>query len=312
MRFKDVTGCASATILLLSASALVPFIGPFFGLLTPLPFLLYATKLGLYQGLKIGAVTLVIVGLIASLAGYPQMVFFCLEFCFLGMAIAEIFRRKLSFPFTILWGTLLMLFMGSIILTLMGVVNEMGPLEMISKYFQDNLQATVQSYEQLGLDPEQALQIEEYGKVVVNIIAKLYPSLMIIGTASIVWVNVVISKPLFRLGNLEYPDFGPLDQWHSPELMVWGVIAAGFASLLLKGAVQILAINALIVMVVIYVFHGISIVLFFLKKYNAPSWIRFGIYFLIIFQQIFLLGLAVAGLFDQWIDFRKIRKKQEQ
>ena len=125
-------------------------------------------------------------------------------------------------------------------------------------------------------------------------------------------MNVVISKPLFRIGNLEYPAFGPLDQWQAPELMVWGVIAAGFASFLLKGIVQILAINALIVMVVIYVFHGISIVLFFLKKYNAPSWIRFGIYFLLIFQQIFLLGLAIAGLFDQWIDFRKIRKTQEK
>ncbi|MFH1491258.1 MAG: DUF2232 domain-containing protein, partial [Pseudomonadota bacterium] len=72
-----------------------------------------------------------------------------------------------------------------------------------------------------------------------------------------------------------------------------------------------LAINALIVMLVIYVFHGLSIVLFLLNKYRVPQWMRVGAYFLILFQQIFLIGLCIAGLFDQWIDFRKIHRRSE-
>jgi hypothetical protein len=38
---------------------------------------------------------------------------------------------------------------------------------------------------------------------------------------------------------------------------------------------------------------------------------RIGIYFLIIIQQLFLAVLALAGLFDQWIDFRKIHRRVE-
>jgi uncharacterized protein YybS (DUF2232 family) len=127
----------------------------------------------------------------------------------------------------------------------------------------------------------------------------------------VVWVNVVISRPLFRMGNIRYPDFGPMDRWQAPEFMVWGVIAAGFALFFPKASIRLLAINSLIVLSVIYIFHGLSIVLFFFNKYRVPTWARLGSYILIILQQIFLVGLAFAGLFDQWIDFRKIHKKEE-
>ena len=135
---------------------------------------------------------------------------------------------------------------------------------------------------------------------------------MIVGTGFVVWINIVISRPLYRLTNLKYPEFGPMDKWHAPELMVWGVIASGFALFLSIPGVKLVAINGLIVMLAIYVFHGLSILLFFLNKYRVPSWLRFGIYFLIFFQQIFLIVLALAGLFDQWLDFRKIRLKKSE
>jgi uncharacterized protein YybS (DUF2232 family) len=62
-------------------------------------------------------------------------------------------------------------------------------------------------------------------------------------------------------------------------------------------------------MMAIYLFHGLSIILFFLNKYNVPSWIRAGVYILIMVQQLFLGVLALAGLFDQWVDFRKIHRR---
>ena len=85
--------------------------------------------------------------------------------------------------------------------------------------------------------------------------------------------------------------------------------AMGFAIFFPITKIQFVAINSLIVMSVIYVFNGLSIVMFFFNRYNIPSWARFGVYALIIVQQMFLFVLALAGLFDQWIDFRKLHKK---
>jgi len=311
MKAADIIGCAGSAVLLLFASAWIPFIGPFLSLLTPLPFLYYATKLGLHQGLKIAAITLLLAGLIARLAGYPQIIIFCFEFSLIGLILSEIYRRKFTFGLTIFWGTCSALIIGAIFLSLIALSKKMGPMEMILGYFQSNLRETIQAYEEMGLDQEKVIQLQEYGKMLTEIIAKVYPALSIVGGGLFVYVIVVLSRPLFRLRTLPYPDFGPMDRWQSPELMVWGFIVAGFALFLSIGGIRLLAINALIVMSVIYVFHGLSIVLFFLNKYNVPLWIRFGVYFLILFQQIFWVALAIAGLFDQWIDFRKIHKRAE-
>jgi len=93
--------------------------------------------------------------------------------------------------------------------------------------------------------------------------------------------------------------------------MVWGLIGSGFALFLSATGIKTLAINSLIVMLVIYAFQGLSIVLFFLNRYNVHPLGRLGVFFLIIFfQQVFFIGLSLGGLFDQWINFRKLFEKR--
>ena len=299
----------TATVLLI-ASGWVPFAGPFLSLLTPLPFLYYTAKFGLREGVKALVICLLAVGLIGNLSGFSQAVFLCLEFGLLGLIISEIFRRKLTIGRTILWGTGLMLLLGFVILTGVGLTKNMGPIELVLGYLQSNLKGTVDVYEHMGGGEEKAVQLRQFAKALMEIITRIYPSLVIIGTGFVVWLNVVLSRHVFRLGNLSYPQFATTDRWWAPEYMVWGVIAAGFSLFLPVSGIRWVSINALIVLLTVYVFHGLSIVLFFLNKYRVPSWIRLGVYFLILFQQIFLFVLALAGLFDQWIDFRKIRHRR--
>jgi uncharacterized protein YybS (DUF2232 family) len=299
----------TATVLLI-ASGWVPFAGPFLSLLTPLPFLYYTAKFGLREGIKALLICLLAVGVIGNLLGFPQVVFLCLEFGILGLVISEIYARELTLGRTILWGTGLMLLLGFVILTGIGLTKNMGPIELVMGYLQSNVKGTVGVYEHMGGGQEKAVQLRHFAKTFMEIIARIYPSLVIVGTGFVVWLNVVLSRHVFRLGNLRYPQFAPTDRWWAPEYMVWGVIAAGFSLFLPVSGIRWVAINALIVLLSVYVFHGLSIVLFFLNKYRVPSWIRLGVYFLILFQQIFLLLLALAGLFDQWIDFRRVRHRK--
>jgi uncharacterized protein YybS (DUF2232 family) len=309
MKMTDLLGCVSASLLLLMTSVWIPFIGPFFSLLTPLPFLYYTSKLGPREGVKIVGITLALVGVISYGTGTFQLAFFCLEFSLLGFFISEIYRRGFTFGLTILWGTGAMLLVGAAFLLLIGLSQNMGPLELLRHHFQGNLEETIRMYEDTGLDQEKITQVRAWAKAVMDMIMRIYPALLIIGTGFMVWVNVVISRPLFRIGGLKYPDFGPMDRWQAPDHMVWALILAGFASFLPSTGIRWLAINTLLVLVVIYFFHGLSILLFFLNKYHIALWIRIGIYVLILFQWVFMVILALAGLFDQWIDFRKIHKK---
>ena len=140
----------------------------------------------------------------------------------------------------------------------------------------------------------------------------VYPALAVIGTGFVVWINVIISGPLLRIRNLPHPDFGPMDRWSAPETMVWGLIVAGFSLFLPWPSLRSVALKEVMVFLVVYFFHGLSILVFYLNKRRVPSWIRMGIYALILFQQIFAIVLALAGLFDQWIDLRRIHPKKEE
>lgn len=312
MTISNIVGCTGSLILVLLASTMVPFIGPFVSLLTPLPFLFYLCKLGPGNGIKVCFVALLIIGIATKLLGQPHLVIFCLEFGIMGLILSELFRREFPYSITILWGTLLMLLVGSVFMLFVSMTKGATPVEMVVTYLQVNLDTAIDMYEKEGLNPEMVEQLKNIGPIITALIKKIYPSLIVIGTGFIIWVNIVVSKPLFRLKGVKYPDLGRADMWKAPEYLVWVLIAAGFSKFLSVSALDFTATNALIIISVVYAFHGLSIVLFFLNKYNANVWTRVIIFSLIAFQSLFMIVLAVMGLFDQWVDFRKINIRRAQ
>jgi len=297
-------------MVLLLASVWIPIAGPFFSLLTPLPFLYYSAKLGVSQAVKLTCVSILVAGSIAAITRQSQLIFLCFEFSVLGLILSEIFRRKMSIGTSVLLGTCLLLLMGLLVLAVAGLRKNLGPLEMVYAYLLESLEETARIYTQVGADPEKAGALQETLKALKEVVALIYPSLMIVGSAFVVWLNVIMSRPLFIKRNLEVPDFGALDRWQSPEIMVWGLIAAGFSLFLSFSPLRLVAVNALVIMLAIYFFHGLSVLLFYLNKYRVPPWMRVGVYALILLQQILVVGVTMAGLFDQWIDLRRIHQKK--
>jgi uncharacterized protein YybS (DUF2232 family) len=312
MKAHQVLGCVGTASVLLLASVWIPIVGPFFSLLTPLPFLYYSAKLGVSQAVKLTCVSILVAGLIAAFTRQGQLIFLCLEFSLLGLILSEIFRRKVPIGASVLLGTCFLLMLGLLVLAVAGLRKNLGPLDMVYAYLLESLEETARIYTQAGADPEKAGEFEEYLKALKEGIALIYPSLMVVGSAFVVGLNVVMSRPLFRKRNLEVPDFGALDRWQSPELMVWGLIAAGFSLFLSFSPLRLVAVNALVIMLAIYFFHGLSVLLFYLNKYRVPPWMRFGVYALILLQQILVIGVTMAGLFDQWLDLRRIHQKKPE
>lgn len=308
---KDFLGCVGWAALVLLASVSVPIAGPFIGLLTPIPFLYYATKKGLYGGLTLAAVTVAFVALAARFMRQPQLILFIIEFSALGLVLSELFRRRYSLGYTLSIGTVCLLVTGIACLFFIGISKDMGPFEVVRTYLKSNLNEALQNYGQMGLEKDKAVEIQAYGKAVINTITRVYPALMVVGSGFVVWLNVFLGRRILRLTHLGYPSFENTDQWQAPEILVWGLIAAGFCLFFPIGGVKFIGINSLIVLMTVYLFQGVSILLFFLNKYHVPPWIRAAIYLLLFFQQFFLLFVALGGLFDQWIDFRKIHKRRE-
>ena len=305
MKPTDIIVCSGSVVLLLSAATWIPVLGLFFALLTPLPFLYYATRLGLRNGVKIAVVTLLFVGLLSKLTGHPQMMISCFESGILGLILSELYRRRFTLGLTLVIGTCSVLIVSVLLLSLITSSGIMGSAELKPEFLESRNEELIQVYKDLGLSEDKVIQIQK----VIDIYTKIYPALFILSTTFSVCFIVLLSRPIFRFKNLPYPNFGPMDRWQSPELMVWGVIVTGFALFLTTGGIQLVAGNALFVMGIIYMFHGLSITQFFLNKYRAPLLGRLGVYLLIFILPHFLVTLAIAGLFDQWADFRKLNQK---
>ena len=308
MTISDILGCAGPVILVLLASVWIPLFGPFLSLLTPLPFLFYLSKLGLKEGIKVCLIALLAVGIVARLLGEPRLVLLCLAFGLLGLILSELYKREYSYSRTIFSGTLLMLLVGAAFMLYENVTSGVFPVETVVSELKTGMNAGIAMSQKEGLNPERIDQVRKLFQVLIALIEKTYLFLAVFGTGFTVWLNVVLSKPLFRLKGIKYPDLGRSDMWSAPEFLVWVLIAAGFSKLLSITGLDFASTNTLLIISAIYVFHGLSIILFFFNKYNVPVLSRIIIYLIIVLQQ-FPVFLALLGLFDQWFDFRKINRK---
>jgi uncharacterized protein YybS (DUF2232 family) len=72
--------------------------------------------------------------------------------------------------------------------------------------------------------------------------------------------------------------------------------------------VKIIGLNTLIVLLFLYLLQGLSIVQFFFKRKNIPRYLRGLFYALIVLYQYLLVFISAIGLFDIWVDFRKLNR----
>lgn len=295
---------------MLSMPVWLPLFGPLFSLLAPLPFFYYSIKLGSRQGLKLTVLVLAVIGLAAQLGGGVHIAVLGVEFGALGFMLAFFTERGHAPGRVIFLTTAVMGILGMGLLTVLAARRDMGPGEMILVYLEAQMQASFEAYQAMGLVPPENVEVEAFSQSLFDLLSRIYFSLMVIGMGVVVWLNMIAGRVLLRARRIDLPGAASLDRWHAPEQLVWVLIASGFLVFLGSGLTATLAVNVLIVTMAVYLFHGLSIILFFLNRYRVPGWARFGVYFLIFMQQILLVVLALLGLFDQWVDFRKMRKKE--
>ncbi|RLB19703.1 MAG: hypothetical protein DRG63_00490 [Deltaproteobacteria bacterium] len=308
MRIVDLIGCMGWVAAFLAAIAAIPVAGLFVGLLTPLPFIYYITGLPFRYAAQFAALVVGILAAIAMAVGLHRLALFCLEFGALGLALSQLFQRRISIGRVIFYGTAVLMGVGLLVIMVTAIAHHIGPLDAIRAYLDRNLRMSFEAYQSMGIPPEKAAEIKAYGDLLRRTVLQIYPALMTIGSAFVVWVNVLLSLRLFRAKGRCPDQWDRLTDWSAPEILVWGVIISGFSLFLPLTSIRFIAINLLLILMTAYLFQGIAILSHFLNRFGAPGWLRVVIYFFISVQQFFLALLALAGLFDQWVNFRRIGK----
>ncbi len=303
---KDIATGITITCLILAASMYLPIIGSFIAILIPLPTLFFRSKLGRMPGMIIPVLTIII--LIVLTGSVSFNVIFFVELLLLGFVLSELFALNLSIEKTIIYACSVVLLSGIIFLLFLSNISGIGIIALISEYVAKNLELTMALYKNIGMPDDNIRLISDSLEQIQNVLVGIIPALTIVSSLIVIWINLLIIKPILKSKNLLYPEFGRLNQWKTPDLLVWVAIGCGVLLLLPNQTLKLIGLNGILVMMPIYFFQGIAVVSFYFEAKRFPRTLKILLYGIIFLQQIILLIVIGLGFFDMWLDFRKYGK----
>ncbi len=147
--------------------------------------------------------------------------------------------------------------------------------------------------------------IEETLYQIRSVAPLIFPA--ILGSILIVvaWTTLVIGNmilPRFKVDK-PWPEY---QYWTLPDKLIWGVIFSGVLVVFSGETIRLVGINSLILLAFIYSFQGLAILVFMLRKWNVPLFLRVFIYMMLLLQSFGTVILLITGIADVWFDFRKL------
>ena len=195
---------------------------------------------------------------------------------------------------------------------LVGMATQSNPYLELRQSLDKGFEATVNLYRDSGRFPAEDLEeIKAFITQLREQVARLFPALLLTSIICTVWLNIVAGQWLLKKRDPSRTGREDLKNWRLPELLVWPVIMAGIALLVPEERFHTLGLNAGLVLLVLYLSQGLAVVSSMMHKWSLPLAIRMITYSLL-FLQIYGIGfIALLGLVDVWVDFRKKRLKND-
>lgn len=302
-----IRGVASAS-LLFALSLVLPLVGCLF---LPLPILFYRVKLGRKPGAVVLGATVFLFGSFVS--GVNVYTLFLFGLLLEGFFIGECFSADLPADKTLLYSAGLVFGLGLAGFILYSGAAGGGIREFVAakmNELDENFAYMIANYERIGTPAENIQRLREFWDIFSGLlrqsIVPILPALIASTMLMAGWISLLTARPIFARKNLPYPGYAALNQWRSPEGLVWGVIACAVMWMLPQDGLRFLGKNGLIVLMTVYFFQGIAIVSFFFEKRGFPRILKIFMYSIIAMQQLVLLLVIGLGFFDMWINFRKL------
>ncbi|MBZ0168529.1 hypothetical protein MELA_01579 [Candidatus Methylomirabilis lanthanidiphila] len=297
---QAVTLCLASLVLAL-AGGVIPIVGSFFTLLTPLPLILLSLRAG-----RVGALLgMLVVGIcVAGLLGPGYAWFFYIQFGLPAMVLAETIRRQWTPEVSVAAGSVTVLMGGLIGL----VLAAWGAGGSLVDFLQHRLDIAVRDamdlYGKMGVASDEVgplfASVDEVRTFLLTTSPGLFMAAALLSTSA----NFFLA----RRGVAQVAVAGgpaPGFTWRVADWLVWVFI--GSAALLLSGLpiAKEIGFNGLLVMITVYFLQGLAITTFWIRRLRLSPFVGLLGVALLLLQPLLLLLVALVGLFDIWVVFRR-------
>ncbi|HVA78759.1 MAG TPA: DUF2232 domain-containing protein [Candidatus Binataceae bacterium] len=310
MTRKDVIGMVRAAALaaaLFIAGGLIPVLGTFAALLSPLPILIYAAGRA-RADLRV-TIAIVLAGALVAIAGGIQGTGSYLISVGLATGVAAwMLERRRPFEMIVIVGAGAMLAAAAITaLAMFGTPG--GIANAVQAQLTAGMARGQEMYRSMGMP--NAIPSDTQAELIA-VIMRITPALAAILAGFAMLVNLRLFWRFSGKSRLAYPLFGDLSKWSAPDWLIWGLIATGFGMLAPMRAISDIALNGFLVFAAIYFCQGLAIMGFYFQSLSVPVIVRGVIYFITIVQPVVAAVVCVAGVFDMWIDFRRLKPPRQE
>ncbi|MEC7640775.1 MAG: DUF2232 domain-containing protein [Nitrospinota bacterium] len=286
---------------------LLPPLGVVVGIFSPAPLIIISLKRGKHAGLI--TTGLVFLALLMA-TGIQQALFFVAEYAVLAIIIAEMVRQELSFDKCILFSVIGSAILSGLLLILVFSGKEVSLTEFLQQQVKTHFEQSLEALKTVKQDDVDLATMEQFMEKTSRSFAASYPAIIVVGSLMGALLNYSLARWVmqrFYAGTCSF--VGSFSVWVLPDFIIWIFILSAGSLFFPDGELESLGLNFFIVTAAVYGLQGMAVVVHFLDKKSVPVllWI---IVFILIFSQPLLIGALLGlGLFDLWLDFRKLRVK---
>jgi len=297
MVLKEILIGVSLCILIFGIIFAFPLLGVFALLFLPLPVLFYRLKLGRYAGALTVALSFFVLLLMTRGLAFDILYFGSLLMT--GFFLGECIERHFNIQKTMILTALMVAGAAFTTFALYTMTQGQSMGAILSDYLSQYFSLTAELYSEMGIEQDQIQALNSAFIIVL-------PGMFLVSYLTTIWMNILIIRKLLLRKGITLKSIDRLNQYRTPDFLVWVVIATGLALMLPMEPVKYIGINCLILLMLVYFFQGIAVVSFYFQKKNSPMFLRVFCYSLIAVQLYFLILVIGLGFFDNWINFRKL------
>ncbi len=287
-------------------SLVAPSLGLLLSLLMPAPLVLLYLQHGKSAGMfALGAVLVVL----SLTAGLDAAMGFAVAYAILVVFLAEGIRFNLPPDKTIAVAALSAALLSGILIWMTLTGEGHSPVEFLQSQLKVIAEDSLKAFKESGASAEEIALMKEATQYYVSAISRAPVAILVVGAMLTATLNYLLVRSLWlKFYPANYFQDSEPSNWILPDQIVWGFILSFGTLFLGDGAIKWVGLNVFIIVLTLYYFQGLAITLAILKAKNAHVIVS-GVVFLLVLTQPPMMGLAIGlGLFDTWVDFRKIRK----
>jgi predicted membrane protein DUF2232 len=306
-QLKDILLPAGLVFGVLFAILIFPPTAALVGIVAPAPLLFVYLQRGQVVGL-------ILMGLVFAalfvMMGAGQALLFAAEYVVMATIMAETIKAQLTMDKCIFLSALGSMTLATFLMFVLFADRENSLTDFFQAQIMEHFDQSMETLKSMGEQQVELDAMRDFFEQSSRTFATAYPAFIMAGSLITAAVNYFLVRlvwikfygdALFRkekFSELVLPDF-----------LIWGLILSSGSLFLIGSSVGVVGMNLFAMLLLVYLFQGLAILVHILAGRNVPRFLWALVFFVIAIQPI-LLGLLIGlGIFDIWVDFRKIKQR---